>query len=347
MWKYDTCNAFTTYLCLPFKINEQTFFKKLEAQISHVQIYEDSRLQQQARDTIPVQQLTEEAKSNLEALKRTEENGTDNQGKGPKFDLQDCLLLALLNWFKNSFFKWMDAPACGRCGNKTTSQGMIRPTSEDVRWGGNRVESYRCALCYTYTRFVRYNHPGKLLQTREGRCGEWANCFTLCCRALGFDARFVLDWTDHVWTEVYSNSQKRWVHCDPCENTCDKPLLYDVGWGKKLTYIIAFSADEVEDVTWRYVSDFKATLARRTECREDWLVQTLFNLDKQNWSAMPESKKQLRLKRKIADLVEFLTPKKADGQNLSGMIVVTWSYNLPALLWWLSGEHVKLTTLWL
>ena len=32
--------------------------------------------------------------------------------------------------------------------------------------------------------------------------GEWANCFTLMLAALGYEVRLVVDWTDHVWTEV-------------------------------------------------------------------------------------------------------------------------------------------------
>ena len=35
----------------------------------------------------------------------------------------------------------------------------------------------------------RYNCPRKLMETRVGRCGEWANVFTLFCLALDFDAR--------------------------------------------------------------------------------------------------------------------------------------------------------------
>ncbi|KAG8363780.1 hypothetical protein BUALT_Bualt19G0057900 [Buddleja alternifolia] len=49
-----------------------------------------------------------------------------------------------------------------------------------------------CKMCSTTIRFPRYNDRMKLLETRKGRCGEWANCFTLYCRAFGYESRFVL-----------------------------------------------------------------------------------------------------------------------------------------------------------
>ncbi|XP_048470337.1 peptide-N(4)-(N-acetyl-beta-glucosaminyl)asparagine amidase [Rhincodon typus] len=135
---------------------------------------------------------------------------------------------------------------------------------------------------------------------------------------MGFEARYVWCTTDHVWTEVYSNSQKRWLHCDPCENVCDKPLLYEVGWGKKLSYVFAFSKDEVVDVTWRYSCKHKEVLTRRTKLNERLLRETINKLNSERKHFLPQDRKQELLERQIVELVEFISPKTPKPGELGG-----------------------------
>ncbi|XP_041364348.1 peptide-N(4)-(N-acetyl-beta-glucosaminyl)asparagine amidase-like isoform X2 [Gigantopelta aegis] len=298
-----------------FQVSEAVFLNKIQTNLSHVLLYEDANLQRKAREIIPLSNLQTEADKQLKTL----QHSSNHSAQQPPYDAQDFLLLALLNWFKTSFFRWVDAPQCDACSANTTSLlGGVTPSPAEQIWGAARVENYRCSSCNQLTRFPRYNHPGKLLETRRGRCGEWANCFTLCCRAVGFEARYVLDWTDHVWTEVYSRSQSRWMHCDACENICDKPLLYEAGWKKKLTYVLAFSRDEVQDVTWRYTTNHEQVLARRTECREHWLLQVIHQNWKRKLQAMSEERRHELTVRLVSELVEFTIVRSADGQNLSG-----------------------------
>ncbi|KAE8282359.1 Peptide-N(4)-(N-acetyl-beta-glucosaminyl)asparagine amidase [Larimichthys crocea] len=290
--------------------SSMSFFVTLQSNFQHVMLYENPELQQKARSSIPHQQLTSAAEDKLNEAKKADPEC--------KLGFEDFLVLELLRWFKQDFFSWVDSLPCSRCGGKTQNSSSLSPTADDLRWGAQRVENHYCQSCKLSTRFPRYNNPEKLLETRRGRCGEWANCFTMCCRAMGLEARYIWDSTDHVWTEIYSVAQRRWLHCDSCENTCDKPLLYEVGWGKKLAYILAFSKDQVVDVTWRYSCKHPEVLSRRTKVQEAWLLHTINGLNASRQQSLSPDKKKVLTERLLVELVEFISPKKPKPGELGG-----------------------------
>ncbi|XP_061884782.1 peptide-N(4)-(N-acetyl-beta-glucosaminyl)asparagine amidase isoform X1 [Entelurus aequoreus] len=294
----------------PLQTSSSDLLMTLQSNSQHVLLYENPALQQKARSCVPCRQLSSAAERKLKVAK--EVDSECQLGK------EDFLVLELLRWFKYDFFSWVDCLPCSHCGGQTQNTGSLSPTTDDLHWGAQRVEKHQCQSCQRSTRFPRYNNPEKLLETRRGRCGEWANCFALCCRALGLEARYIWDSTDHVWTEIYSVSQRRWVHCDSCENTCDKPLLYEVGWGKKLSYIFAFSKDQVVDVTWRYSCKHSEVLSRRTSVQEAWLLHTIIGLNASRQQSVSADRKRKLSERLVVELVEFICPKTPKAGELGG-----------------------------
>jgi hypothetical protein len=137
---------------------------------------------------------------------------TQDLVKNNGISFEEALTKVLLKWFKHEFFSWVNALTCNKCDSKEVDVvGAVQPTIEDLKYGASRVELHKCKNCSTLMKFPRYNDPLKLLETRRGRCGEWANAFTLIATFMGLEARYVLDMTDHVWTEVWIPEEKRWV----------------------------------------------------------------------------------------------------------------------------------------
>ncbi|KAL2747647.1 peptide-N(4)-(N-acetyl-beta-glucosaminyl)asparagine amidase [Vespula maculifrons] len=303
---------------------ENKFFNRIIEQFYNVMRYEDHDLQEKAKKVIPIVQLEIKTMERLRKFQKdmkcallNKEMKSDSSLKEDLVSSIDLFLMELLHWFKYDFFQWIDSPLCTSCSMECSYES-VRPSSDPKC---SRIEVHRCNTCNAITEFPRYTDPEVLLTSRCGRCGEWANLFTLLCRSLNYDARLVYDVTDHLWTEVWSVTENRWIHVDPCENIIDQPLMYERGWHKKLSYILAYSRDEVQDVTWRYTRNQIDVMARRKKCSEENLLDLLQTLNekRQNSVSYSMARKQYVIKRRLRELVGMLNfpniPNNYDDNN--------------------------------
>lgn len=268
---------------------QQQFIQRLLHESNRMAVYEDTQRLQAANRLIPPEILQ---------LKDEKE-----------------FVMAMLKWFKQDFFQWVNELECPQCKIKCTF--TTTTVEEEIRYGASRVELFKCPQCLSIYRFPRYNDPLKLLETRRGRCGEWANCFLLLLKSapLKLQLRYILDLTDHVWVEYYSTTEKRWIHLDPCEQAYDSPLMYEVGWGKKLTFVFGFPCKSnnnnylhhddadgnrggvvgvvaVVDVSKRYTRDYVGMVQRRVGLVDYRIVKEFLKQFESNGLLSEEDEKE-------------------------------------------------------
>jgi peptide-N4-(N-acetyl-beta-glucosaminyl)asparagine amidase len=200
----------------------------------------------------------------------------------------DWNITPLLRWFKNDFMKWTPKdPVCEMCVNSSDGQSnVIEGCSNDRSvavaapimqakkiiignsWKMRKLELFICNSCnYEYS-FPRYGEILKIAETKTGRCSEWSMLFGAMLSSLGMKTRIVHDFLDHCWNEAmlsYPESEQ-WVHVD---STLDYPISlnhpyhYEENWAKEYEYVLAFTADRVEDVTQTYTLKWESIQQRR------------------------------------------------------------------------------------
>lgn len=169
-------------------------------------------------------------------------------------------------------------PEIASCDRKAHSNllGQITCQAKDDESSDDCVyaELRQCKACGKKSKFFQYSRfhgPLALFETKNnreglmGQCEEFSRAGHGLLSLLGYEVRYVLDFTDHVWVEVRlpPGPDGEWIHADPSEGVLDSPLMYETGWGKKLTAIFAFTPTHVEHITAKYTKDYEATVRRR------------------------------------------------------------------------------------
>ncbi|MGN6347733.1 MAG: transglutaminase domain-containing protein [Candidatus Nitrosocosmicus sp.] len=210
-------------------------------------------------------------------------------------------VVPLLKWFKKEFMKWTPTePVCEQCisnkSDRLSSSSSLRSTTATVAtiprmqlkeiregnsWKMRSVEIFVCRSCNYEFAFPRYGEILNIVETKTGRCSEWSILFGAMLSSLGIKTRIVHDFLNHCWNEVMfsssssfsSSSEKgRWVHID---STLDYPIslnhskYYEQNWNKEYQYVLAFTADEVEDVTKTYTTKWETILKRRLKSKNN------------------------------------------------------------------------------
>ena len=203
-------------------------------------------------------------------------------------------IVPLLRWFKNDFMKWTPKdPVCEMCANRRSdghrnviegcsndsSAATAAPTMQVKKimignsWKMRKLELFICNSCNYEYAFPRYGEILKIAETKSGRCSEWSMLFGAMLSSLGIKTRIVHDFLDHCWNEAMLSypQGEQWVHVDSTLDypvSLNHPYHYEENWAKEYGYVLAFTADKVEDVTQTYTLKWESIQQRRLKKRK-------------------------------------------------------------------------------
>lgn len=216
-------------------------------------------------------------------------------------------------------------PCCGR--RRSVRDGLARPRLDRIPL--QQPQTVRPEMVQTDLE-SKQNRSNNGCMTHRARCGAVFSDLTFLLGGLFLSVYFVLD---HQQIHCYCGRSGfvaiflaarggctvcRWVHLDSCEAAFDKPLLYESGWGKSVSYVVAVGRDGVADVTRRYTSRRKQVLPRRSLVTEQWLAQHLSQVTRGLRAGLPSEAVAVLEARDAAEQAELEAERTAPGEELPG-----------------------------
>lgn len=109
------------------------FLQKVLHSCDRVLQYESTKLQLQALNCIPLEELktrVEKSIRNIQVAYKKKEIPSEHQ------NYQELMLYSLITWFKTDFFSWVNSPSCPEC----QCEGTMKETRASPSPGIDRIE---------------------------------------------------------------------------------------------------------------------------------------------------------------------------------------------------------------
>lgn len=94
--------------------------------------------------------------------------------------------------------------------------------------------------------------------------------------------------------------------------------MYQHGWKRKVDYVIAFSNEDIQDVTWRYANNHKETMRNRQRCTESDLLKTIVLLREKRQQNLSAARKYYLKKRNVREIVDLFVQRPPTENELKG-----------------------------
>lgn len=108
----------------------------------------------------------------------------------------------------------------------------------------------------------------------------------------------------------------------------DAPLMYQHGWKRNVDFIIAFSHEDIQDVTWRYTNNHAETRRIRQRCKEQELLKTILLLREKRQQNCTAARKKYLKKRNLREVIELMVQRQATDNEKKGRSSGSLSWRL-------------------
>lgn len=94
--------------------------------------------------------------------------------------------------------------------------------------------------------------------------------------------------------------------------------MYQHGWKRKVDYILAYSHEDIQDVTWRYTNNHAETRRNRQKCTEPELLKSILLLREKRQQQLTPHRRQYLKRRNLREIVELMVERQATDNEKKG-----------------------------